>query len=174
MHIVLGILAFLGGIGVLIYRLNQASDGVKQAGEAVHEVASFVRRSRWKNRARVDVIKEIDEPPLAATVMMIAIAQAAGSISQAHISQISANIKKYFQLPKSEEQQLFGEARWLVGDATDPNTTIGRVRGAIDSGCNESEKRELIQMLVSVARAEGQATDIQQEAITNLARLWEI
>lgn len=174
MHIILGLLALIGGIGLLVYRLNQAREGVQHAGEAVKDVGSFVRRSRWKNRARVDVIKEVDEPPLAATIMMIAIAQSVGSISQAHHSLISANIRKYFKVSESEEQQLFGEARWLVGDATDPNTTIHRVRATIDSRCSPQEKRELLDMLLALANAEGAASDIQREAITNLARLWEI
>jgi len=75
MPFILGILAVLGAIVIFIIRANQAAQAARELGEVASEAKGFLRRRRWKSKTITDQIRAIEDPRLAAAVMMCAARQ---------------------------------------------------------------------------------------------------
>ena len=54
MSIIMALLAALGGVGALLWRLNNAADATRNIAEAAGDISNMKRRWSWRRKAGVD------------------------------------------------------------------------------------------------------------------------
>lgn len=168
MHIVLGILAAVGVIAFWIMRANQAAQASRELGEAVGDASGAVRRFFWRRRTQVDPIKQIEDPRLAATAMMCALAQSDSLLTDRERQVILEQMAHYLEVGGQAAEEMFAEARWLTKEMRDLDTFLRRLAAPVNQLCSAEEKAQLLEMLSAVADAEGVVSELQQEAIRRL------
>ena len=77
---------------------------------------------------------------------------------------------KHFEATASQADQLLARARWIVKDRHDPGEVFRRLTPLILSKCGPSERSDLIEMLRTVAGADGNRDEIVVQDIARLAQ----
>ena len=78
-----------------------------------------------------------------------------GLMSQAESAVITDQMIRYFGASTRQAEELLARARWLVQDRTDPGETIRRLTPVVLKQCGPQERAELVDMLTTVAHADG-------------------
>ncbi len=168
MHIVLAILSAIGVIAYVIIRANQVNYAAREFAETAGDIRGTVRRWFWRKKTKVDLARDVDDPRLAATIMMYAVAHSDGDLTERQRNAIMAQMTGQFAMGDKAAQEMFAQARWLTPDGADLSSLLARVSKPVLDGCAGQEKRDLIGMLHGVARVEGDVSDIQRDAIARL------
>lgn len=168
MHIVLAIVSAIGAIAFFIIRANYVVQASRELGEAAGDAGGLFRRFLWRRQTAVDLVRKIDDPRQAAAVMMCAVAQSDGHLTEAEKTAILDQMRGPLELDGPEAIELFAHAHWLVGDMKDLSAMLRRASKPIAERCTAAEKAELLDMLSAVAAADGEASGIQTDAIARL------
>lgn len=170
MHIIIGLAALLGTIGIVLWRLNQASEAARGLIDTADDVQGFFRRRKWRKKLADDPLQLVDDPRVAAAVMMVAVAQQDGAVTQAEQSLIINQMMEKFSSTASVADELFAHARWIARDVIDLDTCFRRVAPIIEKTCGPKEREQLLEMLAAVANASGQLGDGERIALDRLKR----
>lgn len=170
MPFILGLLALLGGIAFFVIRANQAAKAARELGEVASDAKSFLRRNRWKAQTNTDQIREVDDPRLAAAIMMCALAKSDADLSASERDAILDQLKGTLELSNTEAEETLAQARWLTRDMKELGTVLHRVSPSIKANCTAHQKTELLDILHAVAEADGPIDTLQQDAIDRLRR----
>jgi len=170
MHILLGLLGILGGIGVFLWRLKMASEAAKEIASTAKDAKNYMRRRRFEKKANADPLKDIDDPREAATTMMAALAAYDGVMSEREEAVILTEIQSKFDANKQLSAELLAHGRWLSKDAGDLNSFFAKLLPPIARHCGLKEKNDLISMLENVASANGETSALEKDAILFVKR----
>lgn len=170
MPFILGILAVLGAIVIFVIRANQAAQAARELGEVASEAKGFLRRRRWKSKTITDQIRAVEDPRLAAAVMMCALASSDGDLSESEVTAIQDQLMGALELAQDDCAETLAQARWLTRDMKDLGTVLHRAAAPIKAICTVQEKTELLEMLTAVAEVDGPMDAIQQDALDRLHR----
>jgi len=170
MHFILGHLAALAGIAFFIIRAINAARAARELSGAASEAKGFLRRRRWQAQTNTDHIRDIDDPRLAAAVMMCALAKSDDDLSANERDTILDQLKGKPGLSNTEAEEMLAQARWLTRDMKELGTVLHRASPPIKAYCNAQEMTQLLDMLTVVARADGPIDELQQDAIDRLHR----
>ncbi|MEO0618259.1 MAG: hypothetical protein AAFZ01_03165 [Pseudomonadota bacterium] len=170
MHIVAGLLTLATVVGVVIYRLYMISQSPIGRGvaDAAGGVQKHLRRRAWQKKLG-DPLRDIDDPRLAATAMMVALAQSDGALSERQEQAITTQVQATFGASSAIAQEMLAHARWLVRDVSEPETCFLKVRPVILAQCSAVERDELVEMLKAIAEA-GRDKESQRQAVDKLQR----
>lgn len=166
MHILATFAAFAGALFIVLLRMQQASHAAREIADAAGEIRGLFRIWSWRRKTNVNPLDLVDDPREAATVMMVALAQADGAISEKELAVISGEICHHFGATRAQADALLARARWLTRTATDASDVMRRLQPLIQKHCTAAECRSLVGMLQAVANADGApspivASDIQ-------------
>lgn len=170
MHIVLGVLTFLGVVGLWIWRARMAAEAAQEIGDMAGDARGLVRGWLWRRRGIQSLADHIKEPSLAAAVMMCAVAQSDSLLSEREQAAIIEQMEGRMGIGRAEADELFARARWLTRDMKSLDAVLRQASGPILETCTAEEKAELIAMLTAVAQTEGEIDPLQQDAIERLQR----
>ncbi len=170
MHILLALLGVLGGLGMLLWRIKMASDAARDIAETAQGAKNYLRRRRWEKKANADPLKDIDDPRIAATVMMAALASYDGAMSEREETTILREIRTRFQTDDKTATELLAQGRWLAKDAGDLNSFFSRLMPPIIRHLGPKEKADLLTMLQTVANTNGEASALENDAILFVKR----
>ncbi len=158
MHILAGLAAAIGVLLVILWRLQQASNAVRDIGEAAGDARGLFRRWAWWRKTAANPLDLVADPREAAVAMMAATAEFDGALTERERLTITRLIADKFGATGSQGYELLAQARWLVKGRTDLAETYRRLQPSIRKSCNAQAQQELIAMLQAVADADG-ATD---------------
>jgi uncharacterized tellurite resistance protein B-like protein len=153
MSILLTLAAAAGAILYWLWRLDAGVSSAKRLSGAAGDAGAFFRKRRWQNRGRRDPLEGVDDPRLAATALMTALAQADGALTDAERKAVLEQMKRHFSFPDTGPEDLFAEARFLVAEL-DAWPVFVSVKPLIEKTCDEARRRELVAMLLAVAAAD--------------------
>lgn len=170
MPFILGALAVLGAIVFFVIRANQAAQAARELGEVANEAKGFLRRRRWKSKTNTDQIREIDDPRLAAAVMMCALAKSDDDLSESEVTAILDQLGGPLALAPADAEEMLAQARWLTREMKDLGAVLHRATPHINAHCTAPEKAELLDMLIAVTEVDGPIDAIQQDALDRLRR----
>lgn len=170
MQFLVPLLAAIAGVGVLLWRLNAAADAAKGLAETAGDVHGFFRRRRWQQKLMQDPLDAVDDPRMAATAMMVAIAQNDGALTEREHIAICKNLETLFDAKPPLNEEMLAQARWIVSENRDIDNTLRKMLNIIRTKCGPKEIAELFEMLDSVASANGKALDTERRAIDTLKR----
>ena len=170
MAILIELLGLIGGLAFLLWRIKMASDAAKDIAETAQGAKNYMRRRRWEKRAMADPIKDMDDPREAAATMMTALASYDGVMSEREENVILQEMKKHFGADDHMAAELLAHGRWLSKDAGDLNAFLSRLMPPLVRHLGPKEKHDLLGMLNNVANANGEASDLEKDAILFIKR----
>src|SRR5262245_45196762 len=169
MHILAVLGAVLGVLLFVLFRMQQAANAARDIADAADEARGFFRRWGWRRKHLAHPLDGVDDAREAATVMMVAAAQSDGGISERERSAIAAEVAGRFGATPSQAEELMARARWLVKDRHDAGEVFRRLTPLILRTCGPKERSDLIEMLGTVAAADGQSDEVISRDIALLA-----
>ena len=170
MHILVGIASAIGLIAYFIIRANQVNKAGRELLETASEVKGFVRRSSWRRKTEADPTRNIEDPRLSAAVMMCAVANSDGDITEREMDTILELMEQHFQMSRDDCEEMLGEARWMAKEAKDLSAFLQRLSRPVAACCSQQELEDLFEMLETVDRVEGDGSAIVADALANLQR----
>jgi len=169
MHIIAIIGAILGVAALVLFRMQQAAHAARDIADAADEARGLFRRWGWRRRQLRSPLDAVDDAREAAAAMMVAAAQADGSITERERVAITAAMAKHFGATERQAEELLARARWLVQDRTDPGEVFRRLTPLIVRTCAPTERADLVGMLETVAKADGRSDEVVMHDISRLA-----
>lgn len=162
MHIILGLVGILGGIGTLLWYFSRAKHGADDVIDTVERAAGAWRRHKFRGKAERPALETEEDPRAAAAAIAVSLLQSCGQITAAD----EARLQKEFEtvMGVEENADLLAYARWLVKDTVDPNTVTGRLVGLLNKELGEEQKLDLLAMLTRLSGDD----PIQVQALSNL------
>ena len=155
MHILLSILGALGMVIIVLWRVQQAAYIARDVADAAGTARGLFRRWRWRRKVNVNPIDLVEDPREAASILMVSVAQADGTLSDAERNSITAQMKQRFGATSKQASELLARSQWIVREGVDAAETMRRLKPVFDRTCNDQQHRELIEMLTAVASANG-------------------
>ncbi len=155
MHIIIGLLSAIGLLVMVLWRISMAIQASREIAGAAQDAKGFFRRHKWKNKVNADKLKQIEDPREAAVIMMVAVAESDGSISDRECKKILHIIMTKFEASQKVAEEFLAQARWMTKDAGDLTSFLNRLKPVIQRSCDATQKRELIEMLKEVAEVDG-------------------
>jgi len=169
MHILAALGAVLAVLLFVLFRMQQAANAARDVADAANEARGFFRRWVWRRKHAANPLDTIDDAREAATAMMVATAQADGSITERERLAITGEIRTRFGATHQQAEELLARARWLVQDRIDAGEVYRRLTPRILNTCGPTERSDLIAMLEAVAQADGKGDDVVTQDIARLA-----
>lgn len=170
MHIIGIIVAVIGGILFVLWRMQQAANATRDIAEAAGEVQGLFRRWQWSRKASKHPLETVTDPKEAAAAMLVAVAQADGPLTEAESTVIRTRMSSVFGASRTEAEELLARGRWLTKDSVDAGNVFRRVLPVVQKSLGPAERRELIEMLKVTASANGVADHTSAADIERLAQ----
>ena len=142
------ILAILGTVLAVLFRMQQAANAARDLADAADEARGFFRRWGWRRKHLKHPLDAVDDAREAATVMMVAAAQSDGNITERERLAIVAEVTRRFGATPSQAEEL--------------TPLILRT-------CGPTERSDLVEMLGTVAAADGPSDEVVTQDIALLA-----
>ncbi len=155
MHILAGLVAAIGALLLILWRIQQASHAVRDIGEAAEDARGLFRRWAWRRKSSANQLDLVSDPREAAVAMMAATAEFDGALTERERATIIRSITETFGASSKQAEELLAQARWLTKTGTDLSETYRRLLPVIRKSCDARELQELIAMLRAVAEADG-------------------
>ncbi|MGE0237873.1 MAG: hypothetical protein AB7F09_13160 [Parvibaculaceae bacterium] len=166
MHILLGLVAILGGAAFWYWRVK----AIKETADDVTDMAGRAwgkwKRYKFRKKAEAAPVEAVDDPVAAAVVMMIAIASEEHPLTPAAESVIRDAVVKTMGIADPTELMVFG--KWVASHVEDANNVSLRYTKLWMRDLSESERADFVQMVRRVAAADGEVTARQQLKIAKL------
>ena len=170
MHIVVAIVTVLGIIGVVLWRLHMAAEAAKGLAETANDARGLFRRWRWQRKLARNPLDLIQDPREAAVAMMVAVAQSDGAMTDREQQAIKAELVARIGATERQAEELLAHGRWLTRDVRDVDYCLDKLTPLIKRQCSPDQKRDMLEMLRSVASAEGQPGEIEGAALARVSR----
>ena len=169
MTILAGLVALIGVVATLLWRINMAADATRGAAEAVGDASGAVRRFFWRRKNNRTPIEAIEDPREAAAAMMAALAEYDGALTEKEEVVILAQMQGHFGADDKLGRELLAHGRWLAKDVRDLDQFLRRAARPVEQKCTMEEKRDLIEMLRATVAANTSKTDVPSVAVARLA-----
>ncbi|MEM1086412.1 MAG: hypothetical protein AAGH90_01685 [Pseudomonadota bacterium] len=168
MHILVILFSILSFIAIWYYRIKMIQEAAKDGKKVIETVANLPRKMRCKNRSGKAGLDVVDDPREAATILMLEVAQARGTLTANQEASVRAEIMQQFDFSESDANQLMTQAAWLSRNAGANHVVIARMTDFIKQvpGMGTKELIDLDEMLVTVSEAEGVPTSSQLDLIS--------
>lgn len=170
MHILLGIAAAVVGVIFFLYRLNMAAKAGQEVVETVKDLRNMKRSHDFRKKAGQDPARHLDDPSVAAAAILHALANSERSMTEKCREILLAEMGRVFGLDDGQASDLLAEGGWYVRDMHNLDAIVDRFIGVIGRHCNPAERSQFLEMMRTVAAADGQPSDIQASAVANAAR----
>jgi uncharacterized tellurite resistance protein B-like protein len=166
MHILMAIVAILGGAAFWYWRLK----AIKEATDDVTDVAGRAwgkwKRYKFRKKAEASPVEAVDDPVAAAVIMMIAVASEEHPLTQTAETVIRDEVVKTMGIADPTEVMVF--AKWVASHVEDANNVSLRYAKLWMRDLSAGERGDFVQMLRRVAAADGEVSARQQLKIAKL------
>lgn len=171
MHIILALLAIVGGFLFWYYRILAA----KEAAQDVADVAGDIRLTirRLMNRRKYDVHPAdcVDDPRLAASGLIVSVATMDAPLSQSEIDALVKAGQATFNVTEREALDIVSYGRWVAGECNNHDEAVRKLARRISKLAGPEAGPDLVRMIEEVATADGNTLgDAEQDAINVVRR----
>ena len=162
------LLGFLGFIAVWYWRIKAMQEVAKDGRKVVETVTNLPRKMRFKTKSGKGGLAVVDDPREAATILMLEIAQARGTLTERQEAAIRGEVMHHFEFTEEDANALIGQAGWLSRNGGASHVVMSKMTDFVrqSPGMSRKELVDLDGMLVTISEAEGDPTDSQMDLLT--------
>ncbi len=166
MHIVLGLLAILGGAAFWWWRLKMMGEAANDVNNAVGRVVGNYKRKKFLKKAGESPLASITDPAAAAVVMMFAVAKEEMPLNDAVEKIVQDEVTNTMKITDSTELMVF--SKWVVSHVADANNVSLRCGKLWMTALSVAEREDFVAMIERVAKNCGGLTTNQENKIKKL------
>jgi len=168
MHILALLIGFIGFIGVWYWRLKMLGDVARDGRKVAETAMNLPRKLAFKRKSGKGGLGVVDDPREAATILMLEIAQARGTLTERQEASIRAEIMHHFEFNEAGASELITQAGWLSRAGGASHVVMSKMTDFVQNAAGMGPKQlvDLDGMLVAVSEAEGNPTESQLDLLT--------
>lgn len=166
MPVILAVLGFLGAAGFWWYRAKYFGQAASEVADVAGRAVGAYKRRQFRKKADASTIDSIQDPGIAATVLLVAMATSSGPISQAAEAGIVGAMRDVMQVANPEEELIF--AKWATADVADLNSLVTRLSRVWVARLDMSERRQFYDLARKIASVDGEPDGILLSALQRL------
>jgi hypothetical protein len=166
MHIVLGLLAILGGGAFWWWRLKMMGEAANDVNNAVGRAMGTYKRKKFLKKVGESPLAAVSDPAAAAVIMMFAIAKEEGPITEATEAIVKDEVINAMKIADPTEVLVF--SKWVISHVVDANNVSLRFGKLWMGALNVSEREDFVAMIERVAEKCGGITQSQRNKINKL------
>lgn len=171
MHILIGIVTFLGVVAVWYWRLKMAREAGSELLDVASDLRGSVRRLKYKRKHDKHPADSIDDARLAASGIAVAVATMDAPLSQAEITALANSAKRTFNVSGQEADDIVAFGRWIADQCGTPSEAVRRLSKALNRTAGHEAGPDMIRMINDVATADGRTLgDTEVDAIGTVRR----
>lgn len=170
MSILLALLAVAGTLGVILWRLQVAAEAAKGLTGAAKDAHGLFRGWSWRRKLAKDPLDLIRDAREAAVTMMCAMAQSDGPMTERERRAILAQTVQRFEASAKQAEDLLAHGRWLAREVRDVDRCFRKLAPFLQKSCRPDQLGDVLAMLEAVSSADGDAGNVEKEALARLAR----
>ena len=167
MHIIVALIGILGFVAVWYWRLKMLHEVARDGRKVAETVANLPRKMRFRRQAGKGGLAVVEDPREAATILMLEIAQARGTLTEKQEAAVRGEIMHHFEFPEEDANMLISQAGWLSRNAGASHVVMSKMTDFVrkSPGMTNKELVDLDGMLVTVSEAEGDPTSSQLDLL---------
>lgn len=168
MHILAILIGIVSFVAVWYYRIKVLREAASDGKKVLETVANLPRKMGFKSRTAKAGLDVVDDPREAATILMLEVAQARGTLTSNQEAAIRAEIMHHFDFTESDASELMLQAGWLSRNGGASHIVVARMTDFVKQlpGMGDKELIDLDDMLVTVSEAEGEPVASQLDLIS--------
>ncbi|CAH0191313.1 TerB family tellurite resistance protein [Roseomonas sp. CECT 9278] len=173
MHILMLIAAMAGGFAFWWFRMRQGAEAARDVIDVAERARGAFRRHRFRTKVEGSTLTAVDDPALAAAIMMAGIAAQKGMAPSRKAEDI---IRQHLatRIGVSDPDGMTTYAIWAAGQVTEPNDMSRALAKLWREKLQPVERQQLLDMAWSVAAVDGPPTDSQVDALERLRERLEL
>ena len=160
------LLTAIAGVAIWYFRTRGPADAAGDVIDAAGHLKGAYNRRKFRNKVEASTLASIDDPGLAAAVLLVAIADAGSGVDAKHETMISDWLRDTVEYRDPSEALTF--AKWAVRDVADVNNVVRRLLPLWKSRLDDAQCRELIAAATRVALVDGGPDHAQADALRRL------
>ena len=167
MHILIGLLTAIAGILWVLFRLQNSGVNLNSFNPFYWQ-----RRRKWQQKLGTKPIHGLEDPMDAAAILAISMAMLEGELTREQKQHLIELFSSEFGIAIKEASEIYISLSHLLRN--EPNI-ISEVRYILRPTADlfsKSRRDSLLSMLYSVARTEGEPTDMQQEFLIEVEQVF--
>ena len=164
MRIILGLLTTLVTILYLLDRMGIDLGGLNPF--------YWRRRRAWAAQYEGDPVYSVEEPMLAAALLVAGVAKLDGDLSAEQKSRIRSSFESVFSLDTNAAGELLGSAAHLLGGPQVIDTQLDGVSEKHKQRFSADQAESIIQMIDEVVATDGEPTPKQRDYIARIRSLY--
>ncbi|WP_316013013.1 TerB family tellurite resistance protein [Roseobacter sp. HKCCA0434] len=170
MHILILLIGAISAAGIWYWRFQRARDVGTDLLDAANDVRLAARRLGFRRRTNVHPVKTVEDPRLAATGILVALAELDGALSQSEITAIRRETARVFGADLAEADELLTVGRWIVAQCNGAEMAVRRLSRRLAKLSGPEVLPDLEQMADTVLRADGRDPDSRDTDAVALMR----
>lgn len=153
MHIILGLLALLGGGAFWWWRMKMIGEAASEVTDVAGRAWGKYKRAKFRRKVEDSPLEAVDDPVAAAVVLLYALAQEAGEVTRSVEAAIRQEAEKTMGVDNPTELLVFG--KWVAGHVKDVNNVVLRYAKLWASTLEPKERSDLVGMAERIALVAG-------------------
>jgi uncharacterized tellurite resistance protein B-like protein len=163
MHIILAILAVLGGAAFWWWRLKALGDAANEVTDMAGRAWGRHKRRKFLRKADDSPLEVIDDPATAAAVLMHVMASEDGQAGPEAEDAIRREISDTMGI--ADPTEMFTFSKWTASHATESSALMMRYAPIWQESLNTREKQDLVAMMERVCAAVSKGNPTQQHKL---------
>jgi hypothetical protein len=165
-HILLGLLAILGGGAFWWWRIKMMSEAASDINDAAGRMIGTYKRKKFLKKVGESPLAAVSDPAAAAVIMMFAIAKEEAPLTDATEAIVKSEITNTMKIEDPTELLVF--SKWVVSHVVDANNVSLRYGKLWVGALSMAERNDLAAMVERVAQKCGGITPNQRNKINKL------
>lgn len=171
MHVLLGLLAVIGTIIFIWYRLRDARQAGGEALDAADSLRATVRRLMYQRKHDRHPADQVEDPRLAASGIAVAVATMDAPISQAEIQALTSLSREIFDVSEREALDIVSFGRWVAGQCNTNDEAVRRLVKVVVREAGPEAAGDMVRLITEVATAGGtELGEDEMDAIDTVRR----
>ncbi len=170
MAILLAILGAVAGLGIWLWRLQQAAQAARGLADAAEGLANLPRKMRFKHKAGKQGVDHIEDPREAAAALIYGAAKCAGEVSSEQKAAIEADMIELFEIDAEFASELLARAAWHVSVLVDPLNAVNKLTDKLAQRVSKSDLTDLAQLVDKAVERSGAPLPDQTQYIAKFKR----
>lgn len=151
----LGLLALLGVAALWYWRVKGARGSHGEVLDPKRDVRLATRRLMYRRNGHAHPTDSVDDPRLAASGIIVAVATMDGPISQGEITRLRRTAQDTFDVSEREALDILSFGRWIAGECTTNAEAVRRLSKIVLKTAGPAAGPDLVRMIEEVATADG-------------------
>ena len=168
MHILAAIFGILAALAVWYFRTHSAVRGAEAVGDAIGHAKGAVKRRNFRKKTEGSTLGTVDDPRVAAAVLLVALGFQNGELSEKKEFLIAAMLSDRTGLQGVALEEAMSFSKWVNREIADGNDVVRRFIPLWKAALTQQEQSDLIAMAHAVIEFDGEPGPAQNSMMRRL------